>query len=245
MAQLQSNTSTKDKPYRLVLGFEVENPKAFSGEIHDLGIDYGHAFFYISDARGYVVSVFSYGPARDVADVTDKIFGVPALTNYLIKDPSKLFPFQISETQYLTIKNVIAGFDARVRSGDAKYITITNETCAATAMTVLASVTKSLGLPEGKSRVRLPGSLINPGYALKKIAILGGLPAVLASSSYTGTTAFGATNPYALYNQMVQKGFKSVRYSVVKWAPSLGMVDPTIIFSIHQPELLNTVPFSR
>lgn len=47
--------------YSLVVGFEVKNPVAFSGGVHDLNQDYGHMFYYLVDNDGKVADVFSFG----------------------------------------------------------------------------------------------------------------------------------------------------------------------------------------
>jgi hypothetical protein len=71
--------------YYLVVGFEVNFPKAFVNQVHDLHVDYGHAFFYLVK-NSKIEKSFSFGltsPAKldgstKVSAVLDIIFITPA-----------------------------------------------------------------------------------------------------------------------------------------------------------------------
>jgi len=46
--------------YYVVVGFEVNNPKAFVDNVQDLAVDYGHAFLYVVK-NTTIVKSFSFG----------------------------------------------------------------------------------------------------------------------------------------------------------------------------------------
>ena len=90
----------------------------------------------------------------------------------------------------LTIRSNITNY----KLNPPNYWTAMNNTCAETAMDVLGKWYLGLGLPSGDSKVELPDHLKSYSDSI-------GL-------TRNGITKFSVVNPYALYNQMLNKGFK-------------------------------------
>lgn len=47
--------------YYVVIGFEVNRLEAYKNDVHDLALDYGHAFFYLVK-NTKIMNSFSFGP---------------------------------------------------------------------------------------------------------------------------------------------------------------------------------------
>jgi RHS repeat-associated protein len=168
--------------YRMVMGFEVNNPAAFAGGVHNLSVDYGHAFFYLVDDNNKITDVFSHGPTQTPGPITS-LTGVPATANYGLDSSNvNLFPFDISKAEYEKLQNEIKKF------GTPSYWIAGNRTCASSAMDILGKVgSVAGGLPAGKSDVVIYNKNIL------------GVPVKV-------TLGIDVVNPYALYNGLHNLG---------------------------------------
>ncbi|MFP5407658.1 MAG: RHS repeat-associated core domain-containing protein [Gammaproteobacteria bacterium] len=199
--------------YRLVMGFEVNHPAAFAGGIHNLNLDYGHTFFYLVDNDNKISSVFSFGPAEQMTE-KGQLVGVKGTLNYPISEASKLFNIEINLVQYAAIKAKVTSFGFDVFMGKEKYWTALNNTCAESAMDILGSWYLGLGLPNGKSPVRVPINLETKTDGL--------------GITNNGVTKIGFTNPYALFTQMVQGGNTYFDYLNPLGQLTVGATDPLV-----------------
>jgi len=197
--------------YRLVMGFEVNNPAAFAGGVHNLNIDYGHTFFYLVDNDNKISSVFSFGPAVSVAEKDDVVWGVEGALDYGISEASKLFSIDINPLQYFSIKSDVSKYRFIPTE---KYWTALNNTCAESAVDVLGKWYLGLGLPSGKSPIKVPDdfSAITDKYGVTS----------------KGISNISLTNPYALFNQMVAAGFTYHTHTAPLGKIKTGTVDPMV-----------------
>lgn len=199
--------------HRLVMGFEVNHPAAFAGGIHDLNVDYGHAFFYLVDEENKVTSFFSFGPAEQMT-AKGQILGVKGTIDYGISEPSKLFSIDINVAQYAIIKAKVEAFRLETKIGSEKFVTALNNTCAESAMEILGTWYLGLGLPDGRSPVKIPHHLISVGDGL--------------GVTQNGVTKVDVTNPYALYRDMVAAGYSHYDIGYALGVLKPGQVDPLV-----------------
>ncbi|MCU7917307.1 MAG: RHS domain-containing protein, partial [Candidatus Thiodiazotropha sp. (ex Epidulcina cf. delphinae)] len=207
--------------YRLVMGFEVNHPDAFVDNIHDLNVDYGHAFFYLVNPYGEISDVLSFGPAERMTR-KGQILGVDGTTNYQITEDVKLFSIDLNLAQYLYIKTRISYM--QINTPD--YWTALNDTCAETALDLVDDWIISLGLPSGSSRVRVPMHLQSYSDA--------------AGLTEEGVTDFSIVNPYALHSQMLESGHIQYEMDSSSFTTSgylvEGDIDPLINEGYIEPE---------
>ncbi|WP_137172678.1 hypothetical protein [Massilia sp. HP4] len=142
--------------FYLVIGFEVNSADAFKHEIHDLAIDYGHAFYYVVKNLKIVQS-FSFGPHGlgkigwlDKGRSTGKqIYTVgaikkdgvknsrPGTADYEITEKVKSFKIPITGKQADALIQNTNKARAEIYSGKLTYSAIVNDTCAETAKEIL------------------------------------------------------------------------------------------------------------
>lgn len=134
--------------YYIVVGFEVNNPKAFVDEIHDLAQDYGHAFFYLVKNKT-IKSLFSFGPAGmgkfgllnrggAMTSVKNGVQnGRPATADYGITEPVKAFKMGLTKRQAEMVEHEVKKIRIEIYSGSVEYSALVNDTCAETAKEVL------------------------------------------------------------------------------------------------------------
>jgi hypothetical protein len=156
-AKKKTVTTSKDHPttsesytqYSVVVGFEVNYPDtAFKNDVHYLGEDYGHAFFYLVKNQ-QVTKFFSFGPM----DNPDGKAYVPRLgtADFQIPEETKLFRVDLSEDSYNALMKDTALMRAKIKSGNEKYTAMTNDTCAETARDILDAHIPNL--PKGSGKV--------------------------------------------------------------------------------------------
>ena len=185
--------------YRLVMGFEVNNPDAFAGGVQNLSKDFGHSFFYLVDDNGRITDTFSFGPA--ITPEGDGItLGVPGKANYGITDPFvNLIGIDISALEYNNLKNGIKDF----YSSNYKYWIGLNNTCAESSMDIVGRAIPRLdGL--GKSPIKMDGlrqKLTNASNATIANTLV----------DANDTTKFSVTNPYALYRDLKNRGYDDIK----------------------------------
>lgn len=172
--------------YYLVVGFEVNYPKAFVNEVHDLAVDYGHAFFYLVK-NSKVIKFFSFGPAgpgkigwfnkgeqpgfgRNAYNVgAFKKDGYrnsrPGTPDYRISELVKAFRISLSLEQARKLEAETDKARLQVLDGDIRYNATLNDTCAETAKEVLDSA--GVPTPSGSGLVKHSGILNFPvAYAV-------------------------------------------------------------------------------
>lgn len=208
--------------YRLVMGFEVNDSSAFIGGIHDLNKDYGHMYFYLVDNNEKISDVFSFGPAEQMTKIGE-IIGVEGTIDYGIGEESKLFNLDINTAQYFYILTKVKGS----RINPPRYWTAINQTCASTGLEEIDDILLNLGLPNGKSKIKLPNHI-----------------AQYTDGNYTtnGVTTLEHVNPYALHSQMLSQGRTEYTLSPrqVTNASSTkqiqtGILDPLLTYDYIKP----------
>ena len=193
--------------YSLVVGFEVNNPVAFSGGVHDLNQDYGHMFYYLVDNDGKVADVFSFGPdevLKPGPSYTQLVLGRSGTADYPVGEASQVTVIDINVAQYGLLRTQIASDRLSVAVGAMRYRELNNSTCAGAAVDNLASPLTGLGIPVGRSPVRLPT------WASAESDSLG--------VTTNGVTPIDLINPYAQYNAMIDAGF------VFTKVPPMGVI---------------------
>lgn len=197
--------------YRLVMGFEVNDPNQFKNGIMDLNGDYGHAFFYLVDNDNKISSTFSFGPAEQMTEI-GQLIGVRGNLDYKISETSQLTSIDINAAQYFALKAKIASFRLDVLRGKEYYWVAFNNTCAETVVDTVGSWYLGLGLPDGKSLVKVPDE-----FAPKTDNL--GL-------TENGVSKFGVTNPYGFYNNLVNLGYGFYEHVKPLDVLKIGSVDP-------------------
>lgn len=208
--------------YYLVVGFEVNNPKAFVNEVHDLAVDYGHAFFYIV-RNSKIAKFFSFGPAApgkigwfnkgELPGFGRNAYNIgavkkdgyrnsrPGRPDYPIRELVKAFRIALSLEQTGTLEAETDKVRLQVLNGDILYNAMLNDTCAETAKEVLDSA--GIPTPSGSGLVKHSGILDFPvAYAV---------------------------NPYKWHQDFREKyreEFYKVRGRSGPWIPAPGDDDP-------------------
>lgn len=157
--------------YYVVVGFEVNDPKAFKDDIQDLSVDYGHAFFYL--VKNLVIKKsFSFGPNGpgkhglfNTGRVTTykkdgRQNGRPATADYSITEPVKAFKISIAAQQAVKLEREIDKIRAQIYAGSVEYSALMNDTCAETAKEVLDDA--DVETPSGSGWVKHSGMLRFP-----------------------------------------------------------------------------------
>lgn len=134
--------------YYVVVGFEVNNPKAFVNGIHDLAVDYGHAFIYLVK-NIEIAGVISFGPngvgkigwfnrGRTMTSKKDgQQNGRPATADYPVREAVKAFRITVSKKQAAQLLKEIKELRKEIYEGDVEYSALMNDTCAETVKEVL------------------------------------------------------------------------------------------------------------
>jgi hypothetical protein len=166
--------------YYVVVGFEVNKPAAFVNDVHDLAIDYGHAFFYIVKNL-LVVKVFSFGPsgagkvgwfgqgsnedpnwANAGAVLKDGYQNArPGTPDYGITELVTAFKIKIDHATGLNAVKKTEEMRQKIITGKLKYAAYLNDTCADTARDVLQSA--GVKTPEGAGFVKHSGMGVATG----------------------------------------------------------------------------------
>lgn len=134
--------------YYIVVGFEVNNSKAFVDDVHDLAVDYGHAFFYLVK-NVTIIKSLSFGPNgagkigwfNNGRYLTYKKDGSqnarPATADYPIRERARAFRIQVSIQQATSLQRAIDEIRVEIYYGRQEYSPIMNDTCAETAKEIL------------------------------------------------------------------------------------------------------------
>ncbi len=169
--------------YYVVVGFEVNDPKAFVNDVQDLGIDYGHAFFYVVKNR-VVVRVFSFGPAgagkvgwfnqgnaenpnaynRGAVLKNGYQNSRPGTADYRITDKVSAFKIPIGISQGVQLIKATDKARSEIANGRQRYTAYMNDTCAETARDIIGSA--GIDTPSGSGIVRHSGIGIASGKAV-------------------------------------------------------------------------------
>jgi hypothetical protein len=183
ITSLISNKKRKDvkvDDYYVVVGFEVNKPEAFVGDVHDLAVDYGHAFFYIVKNL-LVEKVFSFGPAgagkvgwggwgsnenpnwaNTGALLKDGYQNSrPGTPDYGITELVTAFKVTIDHATGVTVVKKTEETRQKIINGKLRYTAYLNDTCADTARDVLQSA--GVKTPEGSGFVKHSGMGIATG----------------------------------------------------------------------------------
>ena len=159
--------------FYLVVGFEVNYPKAFVNEVHDLSVDYGHAFFYfVKNTK--IIKSFSFGPAGEgktgwLGKGEQAGFGRnayntgaikkdgyrnsrPGTPDFPIRELVKAFRISLSSEQAKKLEIMTEKARLEILNGDIPYTAMLNDTCGETAKEVLDSA--GIITPSGSGLVK-------------------------------------------------------------------------------------------
>jgi hypothetical protein len=160
----------------VVVGFEANNSQAFLNDMHDLALDYGHAFFYL--VRNTTIrSSFSFGPAgigklgwfNKGKVMTSKKNGSqnarPATADYGITETVRAFKIPVTKKQAEMLEEEVKKIRVAIYLGNTEYSALMNDTCAETAKEVLDDA--GIETPNGSGWVKHSGKLNLPvAYAV-------------------------------------------------------------------------------
>lgn len=134
--------------YYVVIGFEVNNRKAFVNDIQDLAVDYGHAFIYLVknvEISGSI-SFGPNGPGKIGWFNNNRVLtykkdgqqnGRPATADYPIREPVKAFKLPVSKQQATLLLESMAELRREIDAGEVEYSALINDTCAETVKEML------------------------------------------------------------------------------------------------------------
>lgn len=197
--------------YYLVVGFEVNFPKAFVNGTHDLAVDYGHVFFYIAK-NTKIVKSFSFGPdgpgktgwfnkgeqpgfGRNAYNVgafkkDGRSNSRPGTPDYSINELVKAFRIPLTFEQAKKLEAETGKARLEVLNGDIQYTAMLNDTCAETAKEVLDSA--GIQTPSGSGPVKHSGIANFPvAYAVNPYKWHEGFQGKYREASYKVTSRFG------------------------------------------------------
>lgn len=158
--QTTVNQQISNPKYVVTIGFEVNQiDAAFKDDIQDLSVDYGHAFFYITDENNKVYLFFSFGPGGGGKFPFTYAGKRPGDTSYTISEICNLLRFDITKEQAEKVKKAADEFTDKVNKGEEKYFALGNDTCAETAYDILAE--GGVNTPSAKGRVKPGMFLVN------------------------------------------------------------------------------------
>jgi hypothetical protein len=240
ISSLISNKKRKDvkvDDYYVVVGFEVNKPEAFVGDVHDLAVDYGHAFFYIVKNL-LVEKVFSFGPAgagkvgwgglgsnenpnwaNTGALLKDGYQNSrPGTADYGITELVTAFKVTIDHATGLKVVKKTEEMRQKIVNG-MRYVAYLNDTCADIARDVLQSA--GVKTPEGSGFVKHSGMGIATGTDID-VPLLG-----------NKKIGFSHVNPYMWHKNFKAGAFASATYAPPidpatggQWKPTVGSSDP-------------------
>jgi hypothetical protein len=212
--------------YYLVVGFEVNNPKAFVDGVHDLAVDYGHAFFYL--VKNLIIEkVFSFGPAgagkngwfNKGGTFSRNAYNVGAIkkdgytnsraatADFAITEVVKAFQIPLTTSQARMLGEAVDKIRLEIEAGTVKYHAMVNDTCAETAKSLLDDA--DISTPSGSGWVK-HSRMIN-------------FPVAYAINPYTWHKNFREKYQEKLYKADAIPG---------DWHPPVGESDP--IFGAKQ-----------
>jgi hypothetical protein len=201
--------------YYVVIGFEVNKPDAFKDKVHDLSVDYGHAFYYIVKNKS-ISMVFSFGPDGDgkngwlnrgqnkyiPAPLKNGINNSrPGTPDYIISEPVKAFRIKISTKQGVALEAITKEAREDVKTGKIQYSAFLNDTCAETARELLADA--DIDNPSGSGTVK--------------------------HSRVMPVSVPWVTNPYMWHHNFVKSGSVEKIFTPPPertWRPTIGQSDP-------------------
>ena len=212
--------------YYLVVGFEVNMAMAFVDNTHDLGISYGHAFFYLVKNK-MVTKSFSFGPSGSgkigwfnagAAGEGNKyntgaklkngyINARPGTPDHAITEPVKAFRIKLTLVQAKNLEIQVDKIRMEIQNKKYKYNVIVNDTCAESAKEVLDD--SGIDTPSGSGSIK--------------------------DSKRFSFVITSAVNPYQWHHNFKQAGHKEVVFkppSVMDptnpgvWHPPIGVLDP-------------------
>lgn len=148
-----ANTQPKDENamaihredlFHLVIGFEVNDPHAYREvhvfpdgmrKVHFVLEDPGHTFMYLTKNRN-ITFFYSLGPLYN--DATRRAYGT-GTPEYHITGRTRLFRFNLKESQYEKMLAKGKEYRADVLSGERYYNIFHNFTCARSARDIIAA----------------------------------------------------------------------------------------------------------
>lgn len=219
------NTTRKEvklDDYYVVVGFEVNNALAFVDDTQDLGVDYGHAFFY-EVKNGVISRVFSFGPmsagkvgwnGKGGPDFMPNGYNRGAILkdgyknardgtpDYGISEKITAFKIPLTIKQGLALEKEADAMRKKIIDKKQKYTAYLNDTCAETARDVLDDA--GIDTPGGSGWIKHSGVA---SFALVK-----------------------AVNPYMWHKNFAKSSYKTGVFMPPKttdqWTPPVGQGDP-------------------
>jgi hypothetical protein len=197
--------------YYVVVGFEVNKPEAFVDDVHDLAVDYGHAFFYVVK-NSVVVKVFSFGPAGmgkvgwggrgSNEDPNWANWGAvlkdgyqnarPGTPDYGITELVTAFKVPIDHAAGVAVMDKTEKMRKKIIDGKQSYAAYLNDTCAQFARAVLESA--GVKTPKGDGIVKHSGLGLATGTNVD-VWLLG-----------KQRLGYTEVNPYMWHSQFVKAG---------------------------------------
>lgn len=219
----------------VVVGFGVNEPKAFQNGVHYIGIDPGHAFMY-TVRNNKVTQFLSFGPIQ-TGNLRNAAWG-PGTPDFGMSYATNLFKVEVSMAQMNSVEKITAEFRQLILSGDMPYKGLSNDTCAETVKEILdkAGVTT----PNGKGPVghaltaplrpklengqwpsigstSIPINTNMGVYRMPVPTINTGRAPDLRMEDVTVTPSITAVNPYKWYDGFKKSGkYKEVRFAAQK-----------------------------
>jgi hypothetical protein len=217
-----ANTERKEvrlDVFYLVVGFEVNNADAFTNNIHDLAVDYGHAFYYLVQNL-IIIQSFSFGPqGRGKIGWFDmgarggkRIYTMgaikkdgstnsrPSTADYKITETVKAFKITLTEHQAKKLNEKTNEARAEIYKGQINYTAFVNDTCAETAKEILDD--SAIPTPDGDSWIK--------------------------HSDLSRVPIAHAVNPYKWHKEFKSKYKETIFHlgDLYEWLPLIGAADP-------------------
>jgi hypothetical protein len=215
----------------VVVGFEVNVPAAFRDDVHDLYVDYGHAFFYVVK-NALIETYFSFGPNafgkagwfnmgnlqgtakanRGALLKNGELNARPGTADYRINEDVKAFRINLTPSVGARLIEETMTRRQQVAAGTRLYTAYMNDTCASEARELLTSA--GVETPEGSGLVK------HSGFGLATGAYLD-----MPTGRYQ--IGFRAVNPYMWHKNFKASTHASADYGgAVYWLPPVGAADP-------------------
>jgi len=205
--------------FYLVIGFEVNSADAFNNNIHDLAIDYGHAFYYLVQ-NIKIIQSFSFGPHgpgkigwfNKGITKEKQVYTIgaikkdghknsrPGTADYMITEKVKAFKVPINRKQAEALNQKTMKARVEIYEGKLTYSAMINDTCAETAKEILDD-----------SDIDTPG-----GFSWVKHSEIADIPIAYA------------VNPYRWHRDFKAKYEELIFYpeGLAEWIPMIGESDP-------------------
>jgi RHS repeat-associated protein len=180
------NTPQENPSPRLGIGIEVPASSAVNNNVLNVANDPGHAFVYLKDSTGKVVSMLSFGPGQWILDNKDlfQTGGLAGNAHWSLTGSANTWESNITSAQLTTGIKAIADFKSNVPNFTPSF------QCAAAALSIVQKV--GLTLPNGVGPVvankfgktYFSGNVANPYHLNQQMTKQFGPPQVVKTSTF-------------------------------------------------------------